>query len=433
MKVFLFEVLAYLTEYMKLMPAAFIFFGISYVSKKRMILTTALSTLFFSIASALGLLSVRTRTLSMTVIIMLSALFILKKKQNIVYIFVIYIYICILDMIINGFIMYSFGLETANIKSGTLIYQLLNMPTLVLVALFMLIKYRRRKNITYRFSKSYTIMFALGGAAIVFYLTSIQLFAFSDTSVSHRKLLAVALGMCSLIFIAIIVLLISNKSQNDILKRENSAAVRMTEILEEYYLMLLKKEEETKAFRHDMKSHLYCMSALFDEGKTEEGRSYLSDLTDRIKDLKKSIDTGNDLVSAIISDLSSKYPDISFSWKGHIPDEMKLSSFEICTVFSNILKNAYEAASATAERTVEAVVKAYNTNLLIIVSNSSDAAPVTEGDRFISGKAEEGHGYGIRNVQDCVHNLNGEFSLSFEDGTVTTEVLIPDALTAVCV
>ena len=82
---------------------------------------------------------------------------------------------------------------------------------------------------------------------------------------------------------------------------------------------------------------------------------------------------------------------------------------------------------------MEAVVKAYNTNLLIIVSNSSDAAPVTEGDRFISGKTEEGHGYGIRNVQDCVHNLNGEFSLSFEDGTVTTEVLIPDALTAVCV
>ncbi|NLT10092.1 MAG: GHKL domain-containing protein [Ruminococcus sp.] len=430
MKELLFEMLSYLTEYMKLVPVAFMFFGLAYVSKRRMIWTTVVSTILFGV---LVQWTAMPRSLFLTVLLMLSALCILKKKLQIVYVFVIYIYICILDMIINGFIMYGFGMNTANVRSGTLTYQLVNMPTFIIVGIFMLAKYRRRKSITYQFSKSYTLMFALGGAAIVFYLTSIQLFAFSDSDMANRDMIALAMGICSLIFIVIIVLLISNKSQNEILKKENEAASRMTAILEEYYLMLLKKEEETKAFRHDMKSHLYCMSTLFDEGKTDECRSYLSELTDRIKDLKKSVDTGNDLVSAVINDLSAKYPKVDFTWKGHMPEGLSLSSYDICTVFSNIMKNAYEAASASEKKNVEAIVKTYNTNLLIIVKNSSSTAPVTEGDRFISGKAEEGHGYGIRNVQECVRNLNGEFDLKFDKGIVTTEVLIPDVLSSVCV
>ncbi len=430
MKEFLFEMLSYLTEYAKLIPVAFMFFGLEYVSKRRVIWTTVISTLLFGISVPWTQIP---RSLFLTVLLMLSALFILKKKLQIVNVFVIYIYICILDMVINGFIMYLFGLNADNIKSGTLTYQLINMPTLVLVGLAMLLKYQRRRNITYQFSKSYTLMFALGGAAIVFYLTSIQLFAFSDSDMANRDLIALAMGICSLIFLVIMILLISNKSQNEILKKENEAASRMTAILEEYYLMLLKKEEETKAFRHDMKSHLYCMSTLFDEGKTDECRSYLSELTDRINDLKKSVDTGNDLVSAVINDLSAKYPEVDFTWKGHMPEGLSLSSYDICTVFSNIMKNAYEAASASEEKNVEAIVKTYNTNLLIIVKNSSSTEPVTEGDRFISGKAEEGHGYGIRNVQECVRNLNGEFDLKFDEGIVTTEVLIPDVLSSVCV
>ncbi len=426
MKEILYDVLSYIIEYAKLIPLVLLFFGTEYISLQNIALTSAASLILIGAGAAAGLTGGNTLFISLT--LMLNAFLIIKRKKNLFFVFVCYVYICILDMIINGFIMYIAGLEASDIDHYTPTYLLLNMPSLIIIFTAILIKYKKRRSMAYQFSKSYIALFALGGLAVTFYLTSIQMFAFSEKAVIYSKLAALALGICSGVFVAVISLLIVTKSHNESLQKENAAVNSMLTMMEEYYLMLLKKDEETKAFRHDFRSHLYCMQNFCHAGKYDEFEKYLSDMAIEFGEIKKGTDTGNDLVNAILNDISCRFPDISFSWTGHIPNKLELSSFSLCTIFSNVLKNAFEAAEKSSTKYIEVVAKTSGQNIFIEISNTSDSAPVTDGKRYISFKTGGTHGYGIRNVQECMERIGGQFSLSYSAGIAHTELILPGVI-----
>ncbi len=193
--------------------------------------------------------------------------------------------------------------------------------------------------------------------------------------------------------------------------------------------MLLEKENNTKAFRHDMKYHLMCMNKLYKENKTEEFELHLQRVTENFEDMKINFDTGSGLINAIITELSSKFSDVHLKCSGHFYDSTVISSFDICTIFSNILNNAYEAAEETDEKQIELTMGYLGTNLIIKLSNSALNEPVMKGKQYVSSKTQEGHGYGLRNVCACIERLGGEFDMKYSDGIVMVEILLFNVLT----
>ena len=426
MNVMVYNFLSYSIEYVKLALAMYAFFGMGYVSGKRLLLTSGLSAVFVGIVSFFFDLSAV--PMGYTVLLLIAAAIILKKKINVIYSFIIYLYICLLDMLLSSIIMYIGGFTAEETMNNKVLNLLLNLPVILVILIAVFMKYKRRKTLTYRFSQSYIILFALGGMALALYIASIQLFAFSDIKQNNVKLAAVALSLSSGVFLVIITLLMKNKSQNEHLKLENVTMNRTMESLEEYYLMLLRKEEETKAFRHDFRSHLFCLNNLYLDGKTDEFEKYLSDILNEFSKLKKSTETGNHLVNAIVSDIMGKFPDVTLNWTGFMPDKLQLSSYDLCTIFSNVLKNAFEAAEKSEEKSVEVLARTMGSNLVLTIKNSAIAEPVTMNDKYISSKQEAGHGYGIRNVRECIKQNGGNFTLTFSDGFVTTDILILSAI-----
>lgn len=162
--------------------------------------------------------------------------------------------------------------------------------------------------------------------------------------------------------------------------------------------------------------------------KTDEFEKYMKELTETFENLKMDIDTGSSLINAIVIDLSSKFEDVDFKCSGHFNEKIYISSLDICTIFSNILKNAYEAAAKTEDKQIELSIGYVGTNLFIKLENSALRKPVMKNSRYISDKENEGHGYGLQNVIDCVERLGGEFRMSYADKAVVVEIAIFNAL-----
>ena len=104
---------------------------------------------------------------------------------------------------------------------------------------------------------------------------------------------------------------------------------------------------EMRRLRHDMNNHIICMNELYKGEKYGELGEYLKQLTNTVTEIQAPIRTGNEIVDAIISEKVEEAE--SFQIKIQVDGDFKgvtISAMDLCTVFSNLLDNAIEAAKA---------------------------------------------------------------------------------------
>ena len=102
---------------------------------------------------------------------------------------------------------------------------------------------------------------------------------------------------------------------------------------------------------------------------------------------------------------------------------------DLCTIFSNLLSNAFEAANKTEDKWMDVSVKTLESQLLIMIVNKAIEEPRIHNGEFISSKKEVNHGYGIKNARKCVEENNGSLNIKFENDLFTAEVLFYNILT----
>lgn len=426
MEIVIFNLVCFGVEFLKITLLLLFFYGKDFAPLKKYITVTTVA--FITVGLISCYIDLNNVLFGYTMILLVSFAIIQSNKSSIPFVFIMYMYICIIDMSINGMLMYIFELSVEQIENDKFLYTVLNMPSLIIAIPITVFRLTKQDVVSTEFINGQKLLLIIGGAAITLYTTSIQLFAFSDMGKKHLRTTAVTLSIVSVIFIIILMDLNKSRIDNYNLKKENSLVNRMLCNQEKYYLMLLEKENNTKAFRHDMKYHLICMNKLYKENKTEEFERYLQEFTEAFEELKINYDTGSGLINAIISDLSSKFSDVNLKCSGHYYDNTTISSFDICTILYNILNNAYEAAEKTEEKQIELTIGYLGTNLIIKLSNSALTKPVMKGKQYISNKTEGGHGYGLRNVCACIERLGGEFRMKYSEGTVKVEIVFFNVL-----
>ncbi len=183
MNVVVFDTICYIIEYLKVIGAILIF-GTEYRSKKKALAVSLISVLFFMGASVF--IRLTDVIFGVTAAIMLSIFLILKNKKDTIAVFIIYMYICIMDMVINSFIMYITHIGTDRIQSDKLIYVIFNLPMLAVIAIILLIKGIANIRFTYKFNRYNLLVLLVGGGAIALYISSLQLYAFSDSTKKIR-------------------------------------------------------------------------------------------------------------------------------------------------------------------------------------------------------------------------------------------------------
>ncbi len=199
----------------------------------------------------------------------------------------------------------------------------------------------------------------------------------------------------------------------------------------EYYLTLLDKEEETRRYRHDMNNHLMCLSALLDKNNTDDLREYLSNLQDEFKSVNDTVyQTGNTILTAITAHYIPMVDEnTKVNITGRITKDFGLNNTELCSVYSNLLKNSLEEL----QRIDESVNKELNIRFdngknfgKIFISNSMKDPSSFRGLASKTAKDDKkNHGFGIQNINRIVSKHNGTFTIRKDNDQFCCEVVLP--------
>lgn len=227
---------------------------------------------------------------------------------------------------------------------------------------------------------------------------------------NHRNIYLVAVVLTIIgIFIqlAAVILLFT---QRNVYKEKKLLTEKYLDEQKGHYEYLEKRELETKKFRHDFRSHLELISNMAKNQEHDKIDSYLEKMQIKIDKLGNIVTVQNGIVDAIINQYYTRalQQGIKMEVKGRFPNECEIDAYDICTIFSNILSNAIEAAQETEEKYVSVECRYNDRNIIITVKNSFCGEQQNVGALLKTRKGDlDYHGYGLENVNDSVHKYNG--------------------------
>lgn len=316
---------------------------------------------------------------------------------------------------------------------------ILEIPVFILIVAVSLFIHKHRINVTkYKLDK-YILVYSFAGLSIVTNLSVFSLY-FLNLNMSLDRVVVVLLISTSLAVITL-ALLVFNIVKNDKLEYEIELSNKVIANQIEYFKVMEEKDSQTKAFRHDIRKHLFCMRHLSENKEYEELDKYIASMCENVQELSPEINTGNSLISSILTECIRQCPKVCARWEGHLPSNMGISNIDLCTIFYNLILNAFEAANrnisymskeermqdkAKLDYDVYIEMSMTNVNKILTIKNKRLSPPVKIRNRYITSKKGEGHGYGLKNVMTILNKLDASMITSDDGYIYTTEVIIPN-------
>ena len=348
----------------------------------------------------------------------------LTGKGKIIYTFVTYFGISMLDMLSASvlllFVNYDIDMLAEN-KSATLMS---NSISIIIIAVITVVSILYKKYERYssgqRVSIFYLLLILLGEISISIFITVFQI------TESDDKVLAVTLCVGSIIFLLLCVVMMINYMSKNHYKNISEINEKLLKSQENYYTMLLQKDKDTIKFRHDVSEHINCMYTLFNHGKNEELGEYFDKIGASLSELRPKIQTGNDMLSAILNDSVNKYKSVKYEIEGKMPNETALSNMDICTIFSNLFDNAFSAAAKSDEKLVTVSFRFIGENFFCKVMNTVDHKVNVINNTLVTEKNDKlNHGHGTYNARMCTEKNNGEITYSCDEKFFYAELVFP--------
>lgn len=215
-----------------------------------------------------------------------------------------------------------------------------------------------------------------------------------------------------------LVLLINTIVTRNVHKENELQAKQFLENQKDHYLHLERRELETKKFRHDIRNHLTLLNHLIYEKQYDEVEKYLDALNEKVESFGNQISVNNGIADAVLNKFyyDAKEQGIELVVNGHFPMTCYVSAYDICTILSNLLSNAFMAQQLCDRRCVSVDVRYSEEDIYIIVENDYvHELKAVDGVFETTKENPIGHGLGLSNVKQCVDQCGGLMSISAEN------------------
>lgn len=356
----------------------------------------------------------------------------IKGEKKVLNIFGAYMFICIFDMIIAGFIMFVAGItieELCNEQVWGWLSDLISISLLLIISYK--IKNKAKSILEHSNVRNRNIIFMIITLiSMGIFLAPLQIMGFDNSLVSKQKLIALAASISCISFSVISVKFFIINSEKRQIEEINKINNTLIESRENYYQKMLKKNNEIRRFRHDISNHLYCLGILCKNGEYNELENYIVDITEKTIELNEGIQTGNDLVNAIVMGTIENYNNIEVDWKGNIPSNIKMNSVDLCTVFYNIFDNAtYAVNRVNDNRKICVKVSRLNTSIVIIIENPVIKDVIIKDNNVYTDKLDKkNHGIGTKNIKECLKKYEGWINYSCENKLFKSTIVIQNII-----
>ncbi len=261
------------------------------------------------------------------------------------------------------------------------------------------------KHISYKELVVFTIV------AVIDAFVAVLISSFIDEQSIDKISYLVALSMVVVgiyIQLAFVIILFTQKTM---LSEQKQVIENYLNAQKNHYEYLENKERETKKFRHDLRSHMQIIKEMTKQGKYDLVEKYFEEINEKVEALENKVSVYNEIVDAIINQYYSIACDkqITMEVVGKFPVKCNVSTYDLCTIFSNILTNAIEATQKADKKTIKLVCgNNEDGEVFINLSNTYNKATRMENCRMMTTKLDkELHGFGLENVCDSVDKYDG--------------------------
>lgn len=248
--------------------------------------------------------------------------------------------------------------------------------------------------------------------------------AFLQTELAHNMFLIVALFM--VVANVVLVYLFSKQMDTEQIKRELELAALKASLQEQYYQQLIKRDLKVSQMNHDMKNHLAFMKYHLDNSNVEIVKEYLTDLTASLTGTKVSY-SGNVVIDAILNMKSAEAQEQGVRLSidvSHRLEQLEIDDMDLVIILANCMDNAIEATKLLKETEpeVKLSMSCNEAGLAIMIENPLEHE--VDITNLKSTKTDDGHGYGIKNVQNIVAKYDGIFRLEAGNNAFKVKIFI---------
>ena len=152
---------------------------------------------------------------------------------------------------------------------------------------------------------------------------------------------------------------------------------------------------------------------------------YLEQINLKVDTFGNIVTVHNAIVDAIINQyyMKAMQSGVKLTVEGRFPVDCAIDTYDLCTIFSNILSNAYEAAVETEDKLVSLVCGYTERSIIIVVKNSCNSGGATGGTIWKTKKNNaDYHGYGLENISDSVKKYDGIFDIEIIDNVCILKI-----------
>ena len=233
-----------------------------------------------------------------------------------------------------------------------------------------------------------------------------------------------------LLFINLLVFIFFRRMRRQmILKRDTDLLTSQLALQEASIKNLETAYNRTRHFRHDIQNHILLMNMLAEQGKYEELKNYLKEMSGVIDESSYVRISGISAVDAILNEklYEAQSRSITNSYDVVNLDKNPVKPLDLCIILSNALDNAIEAncriENADA-RWLKLKIHGNGAFTVISVSNPVAGEPKkTAGSGFASTKENaDDHGFGLKSIESTVEKYKGEMLCKCEEGVFTLVV-----------
>lgn len=285
-------------------------------------------------------------------------------------------------------------------------YYLLYLYALATIFLIIFLFIWRKINSRMSYSYKAFIVFIIFPTSQIFMIASINsgIFEF-DTPRGTFALLGIGIGLIA--DVLLLYTLLRQQSMQEMTLRLN-AIHKAWDVEQSHYQEIEARREELAKIRHDLNEQFVVMKELLHNKNYDIAMEMLDALNEYVASTKEYAYCGDPVVNAIMAE-NEKFcmeHNIDFIYDLQILQSLRLEPVTICSIFSNLLRNAIAGARCVEQEYKYISVKA---------SVSGDYLHIKVENSFMAGnqnRDKERKGYGLLILKSFAEKLNGYIEIN---------------------
>ena len=397
----------------------------------------ALHALLIYICNILGIASVITILLALSMDTIFTFLFFKVSFFHSLFYGIAYSSICMIAEYITLLIPLVLGnIPLEYLSVGGILRFPISLTYVAMIAVFVFLfahLFNKNMHLTLLQKVSYIFLSVIGTAIAHYNLILILNFSQNSTLEDelHHLVLANIFFLMMLLFLLIYIYLLGKSKEDNIryLKQE-----KQHELEEQQFRILLTTTESLRSMKHDMKHHLSIVKSLAELNETEKLQEYINSYYQELEKSNILLSTGNTAIDCLVSSKLSyaKQLDIPVQYSIVIPSAYPMDDVSLSSVIGNLLDNAIESSIRSMESIenftpwINFYIKPFQDMVILHIENNYDGLLKKNAKQnILSTKKEPNHGIGLNRVSELVSQSNGMMTISTEHQVFSVHIILP--------